>query len=207
MPFASVNSLAGKLLITGDLNVHFYRPPAPDYVTGRLLDLELFDLSWFHWPIRSHVGPGIPQRAIPLWCINYLHVAKPPHRPVFQTTRDQRNIDRTHLCADVATCIVSRSPATRHPLRLTSWTSSYGPRLMPTTQWLANRWPLSWPPPTLLCGSVAPDWRSASWLSIPFSAKSPSLCRRRNLLLQSESGGIHKLLGTIQLDRQSQACI
>ena len=45
MSFANVNSLAGKLLITGDLNVHFYRPLAPDYVTGRVLDLQLFDLS------------------------------------------------------------------------------------------------------------------------------------------------------------------
>ena len=39
MSFARVNSLAGKLLITGDLNVHFYRPLAPDYVIGRVFDL------------------------------------------------------------------------------------------------------------------------------------------------------------------------
>ena len=43
----------------------------------------------------------------------YLQVAKTPHRPVFQTTRNQHNIDRTQLYADVATYLY-RQPFARY---------------------------------------------------------------------------------------------
>ena len=48
----------------------------------------------------------------------YLDVAKPPHRPVFQTIRNLRNIGRTHFCADVVAFVSSHPPATVDELDL-----------------------------------------------------------------------------------------
>ncbi|KAK7484638.1 hypothetical protein BaRGS_00024164, partial [Batillaria attramentaria] len=123
-----------QLLITGDLNVHFDCPSDP--VTARVVQLlQMFDLSQaVDVPThrRGHtLDPVIYRERDGLFrscsvhhalssdhaaVMCYLDAAKPPHRPVFQTVRNLRNIDHVQFRTDVAAALSGLIPTTADDL-------------------------------------------------------------------------------------------
>ncbi|KAK7504048.1 hypothetical protein BaRGS_00004780 [Batillaria attramentaria] len=128
------NLLSGQLLITGDLNVHFDCPSDP--VTARVVQLlQMFDLSQaVDVPThrRGHtLDPVIYRERDGLFrscsvhhalssdhaaVMCYLDAAKPPHRPVFQTVRNLRNLDHVQFRTDVAAALSGLIPTTADDL-------------------------------------------------------------------------------------------
>ena len=115
-----------KLVIAGDFNVHFDCPTS--HSTAQVLDfLALFDMTQaVDFPTHRRVTtPSIPSSTgrltvffgppslttvclLPVMFL--LDIAKPPQRPVFQTTRNLRDINMTQFRSDV-TSVFSSQPS------------------------------------------------------------------------------------------------